>query len=91
MTWIAGKPGIAGSLGLAAATAALSLVVLASPASAANCGNDKDVGNAQDCKDKDDKTSFSATPELDSVVLFGAGLTGLGGYALMRLRARRRE
>jgi hypothetical protein len=31
-----------------------------------------------------------ATPELDSVVLFGSGLSGLAAYALMRLRARRR-
>jgi hypothetical protein len=32
-----------------------------------------------------------ATPELDSLLLFGSGLSGLGGYALMRLRARRRR
>jgi hypothetical protein len=32
-----------------------------------------------------------ATPELDSLLLFGAGLSGLGGYALTRLRARRRN
>jgi hypothetical protein len=25
------------------------------------------------------------TPELDSLLLFGSSLTGLGGYALMRL------
>ena len=31
-----------------------------------------------------------ATPELDSLVLFGSGLSGLGGYVLMRIRARRR-
>jgi hypothetical protein len=30
------------------------------------------------------------TPELDSLVLFGTGSLGLGGYALMRLRARRK-
>jgi hypothetical protein len=33
---------------------------------------------------------ISATPELDSLLLFGGGLSGLGAYALMRLRARRR-
>ena len=32
----------------------------------------------------------SATPELDSLLLFGAGLTGLGGFAVTRYRARRR-
>jgi hypothetical protein len=31
-----------------------------------------------------------ATPELDSLLLFGFGLTGLGGYAVTRYRARRR-
>jgi hypothetical protein len=32
----------------------------------------------------------SATPELDSLMLFGIGLSGLGGYAVNRYRARRR-
>jgi hypothetical protein len=32
-----------------------------------------------------------STPELDSWMLFGAGLSGLGGYMLTRLRARRRN
>jgi hypothetical protein len=31
----------------------------------------------------------SATPEMDSLLLFGGGLSGLGGYALMRIRSRR--
>ena len=31
-----------------------------------------------------------ATPELDSLLLFGVGLSGLGGYAVTRYRARRR-
>jgi hypothetical protein len=35
--------------------------------------------------------SAGTTPELDSLLLFGAGLSGLGGYALKRLRARRRH
>jgi hypothetical protein len=35
--------------------------------------------------------SAGATPELDSLVLFGAGLLGAGGYALTRFRARRRH
>jgi hypothetical protein len=34
--------------------------------------------------------SVSATPELDSLLLFGFGLSGLGGYAVTRFRARRR-
>jgi hypothetical protein len=32
-----------------------------------------------------------ATPELDSLTLFGSGLTGLSAYLVMRLRARRRR
>jgi hypothetical protein len=32
----------------------------------------------------------SATPELDSLLLFASGLAGVGAYALVRLRARRR-
>jgi hypothetical protein len=32
-----------------------------------------------------------ATPELDSLVLFGSGLSGLAAYAVTRLRARRRS
>jgi hypothetical protein len=33
---------------------------------------------------------FAATPELDSLMLFGTGGLGLAGYALMRRRARRK-
>jgi hypothetical protein len=32
-----------------------------------------------------------ATPELDSLILFGTGLSGLAGYSMLRLRARRRR
>jgi hypothetical protein len=38
-----------------------------------------------------DAPSIAATPELDSVVLFGTGAAGIVGYGLMRLRARRRQ
>jgi len=34
--------------------------------------------------------SLASTPELDSILLFGIGLSGLGGYALTRYRARQR-
>lgn len=33
---------------------------------------------------------LAATPELDSLLLFGFGLSGFGGYAFTRFRARRR-
>ena len=32
-----------------------------------------------------------ATPELSSLILFGSGAAGLGGYALLRWRTRRRN
>jgi hypothetical protein len=35
--------------------------------------------------------SPAATPELGSLLLFGVGLSGLGGFALSRYRARRRS
>jgi hypothetical protein len=34
---------------------------------------------------------FAATPELDSLALFGSGAVGMAGYALTRFRARRRR
>jgi hypothetical protein len=34
---------------------------------------------------------YAATPELDSLALFGTGAAGMAGYALMRLRARGRR
>ncbi len=35
--------------------------------------------------------SVAATPELDSLALFGAGAAGMAGYVVMRIRARRRQ
>ncbi len=35
--------------------------------------------------------SVAATPELDSLALFGTGAAGMVGYVLMRVRARRRQ
>ncbi len=34
---------------------------------------------------------WAATPELDSILLFGTGAAGMAGYALTRMRARRRD
>ena len=42
------------------------------------------------CRHHNDDSDLGATPELDSLLLFGFGLTGLGGYAVTRYRARRR-
>ena len=35
--------------------------------------------------------TMSATPELDSLLLFGTGLAGIAGYGALRWRARRRD
>jgi hypothetical protein len=51
-------------------------------------GCDRDGGG--DTGGKGVPPSPTATPELDSLLLFGIGLTGLGGYAVTRVRARRR-
>ena len=80
-------------VGWAVAPALLALAVAASPASA-DCGNDKPVGRpADECPRATgpEAPSPGATPELDSLVLFGTGLLGAGGYALTRLRAARRR
>ena len=53
------------------------------------CGNDKPVGNAEHCKS--DSPGLAATPELDSLVLVGSSLLGLGGYGVLRMRASRRR
>jgi hypothetical protein len=56
------------------------------------------TGNGNDCSKHPtnpgcmaDPPPVNATPELDSLVLFGTGLLGAGGYALTRFRARRRQ
>jgi hypothetical protein len=79
------------TLRLVGATAFFSLSLMAVPAFADNCGNDKSVGNAEGCATNSDTPAVSATPELGSLVLFGTGLAGAGGYALTRFRARRRR
>jgi hypothetical protein len=38
----------------------------------------------------DEGNIFAATPELDSIALFASGAAGLAGYAMLRMRARRR-
>jgi hypothetical protein len=77
---------------LVTALAALCISVLsAMPAAAApggNGGNDKNNGNSGHANTP---PSVAATPELDSLLLFGTGAVGMAGYALMRLRARGRQ
>ena len=73
------------TLRLVGATALFSLTVMAAPAFAdPSC--DKKPDQHKQCD-----VDPTATPELDSIVLFGTGLLGAGGYALTRFRARRRQ
>lgn len=72
------------AFGWAVAPALVVMFMAATPASAkcdANHGPDE-------CRDP---PSVSATPELGSLLLFGTGLVGAGGYALTRFRTRRRQ
>ena len=46
-------------------------------------------GNSQGNNDNQGNFNLTATPELDSFALFGAGLLGVAGYAITRYRARR--
>src|ERR1041384_5803549 len=80
------------ALDFAVAPALIGLVMaMATTPASANCGNDKDVGRSEDLCANDHAPSLNATPELDSLVLFGTGLAGAGGYVLTRYRARRQH
>jgi MYXO-CTERM domain-containing protein len=63
-------------------------VLLGAPTAgyAKHCDDGQQGKNSQ-CEDPPP----AATPELDSVVLFGAGLLGLGGLAFIRRRAASRS
>ena len=52
-------------------------------------GQGQNQGNGQG-QNQGNGPQWSATPELDSLFLFGAGMLGFGGYALTRIRSRRR-
>jgi MYXO-CTERM domain-containing protein len=63
-------------------------VLLGAPAAGyADRCDDGPQGRKPHCEDPPP----AATPELDSVVLFGAGLLGLGGLAFIRRRAASRS
>ncbi|HEX8968814.1 MAG TPA: hypothetical protein VF937_13090 [Chloroflexota bacterium] len=68
----------------------LALVATASPIAAAPGGNGN--GNGQGGTTGNGGSSLlQATPELDSLVLFGAGAAGMAAYVLVRRRASRRR
>jgi hypothetical protein len=56
-----------------------------------NGGNNNNNGNNGNGGNDYDQPSLAATPELDSLALFGTGTVGMAGYALTRLRASRRR
>ena len=58
---------------------------LAAPGGNGN-GNGSTNGNGNG---NSNPPSVAATPELDSLVLFGTGAAGIASYALLRVRARR--
>jgi hypothetical protein len=70
------------------ALGALLLIVSAGLASAQGNGNGQGQNNNNQGNGKG--LVLSATPELDSLVLFGTGLAGVAGYSVLRWRARRR-
>jgi hypothetical protein len=72
----------------------LALFLTASPIWAAPGGNGNGSSNRNGGSGNDNGNNppvVSATPELGSLVLFGTGAAGLASYALMRLRAGRRQ
>jgi hypothetical protein len=69
-------------------------LINATPIAAAPGGNGNgngNNGNGNGNGGSNNPPAVSATPELDSLALFGAGAAGMVGYALMRLRAGRRQ
>jgi MYXO-CTERM domain-containing protein len=64
-------------------------VLLGAPTTgyAGRCDDGQQGQNSQGQNSRCEDPPPAATPELDSVVLFGAGLLGLGGVAFIRRRA----
>ena len=63
----------------------------AMPVAAAPGGNGGNNNNNNNGNSGVGNPPSAATPELDSLALFGTGAAGMAGYALMRIRARRRQ
>jgi hypothetical protein len=58
---------------------------------ATGTGIDPSTGGLYDIDWSVKGSIFAATPELDSLALFGSGALGLVGYGMMRIRARRKN
>jgi hypothetical protein len=77
------------SLLASVALGAVLLIASVSVASAQGNGQGQN-NNGQGQNNNNQGLKLSATPELDSLALFGTGLVGLAGYGMVRWRARRR-
>ena len=64
-------------------------IMTTSAALAAPGGNGNGNGGNGNGNGNSNPPSVAATPELDSLVLFGTGAAGIASYALLRVRARR--
>jgi hypothetical protein len=65
---------------------AMVLLVNAAPAAAAPGSGNGNGGSGNGNGNGNKPPVMSATPELDSIVLFGLGAAGMAGYALSRVR-----
>jgi hypothetical protein len=54
-------------------------------------GNNGNGGRGNGNGNGNSPPTLSATPELNSLALFGTSAAGMAGYALLRLRAARRQ
>ena len=67
------------------------LVALSTASPIAAAGQNNNNNNPPNNNNNNNPPALNATPELDSLALFGTGAAGMVGYALMRLRAGRRR
>ena len=68
---------------------AFAALLSAAAASAVSAQSQDGDGQGQDGGGNQGPGNQHATPELDSVLLFGSGLAGLASYAALRTRSRR--
>jgi hypothetical protein len=83
---------VVGSKSLVASVALGALLLTASASMASAQGNGNGQGNNGNGNGNGGSQRFTlaATPEVDSIVLFGTGLAGVAAYAALRWRTRHR-
>jgi len=77
------------ALTVAIAPAVLAIISACTPIWGTTCRRDAASGEPRDGCAPAHRVDVSATPELDSLALFGSGALGLASYGLIRWRARR--